>query len=46
MTDGSLSRGEDEELDVDSMHTAIRELQQELRETQRDRVYLNFLISA
>lgn len=39
----SLSHGEDEELDVDSVHTALREFQQELRDTQRDRVYLNFL---
>lgn len=46
MTDGtvlSVSRGEDEELDVDSVLTALREFQQELRDTQRERVYLNFL---
>lgn len=46
VTDGSvlsLSRGEDEDLDVDSMHTALREFQQDLRDTQRDRVYLKFL---
>lgn len=48
MTDGtvlSMSRGEDEELDVDSVLTALREFQQELRDTQRERVYLNFLIT-
>lgn len=48
MTDGtvlSVSRGEDEELDVDSVLTALREFQQELRDTQRERVYLNFLIT-
>ncbi|XP_068447240.1 rootletin isoform X3 [Clinocottus analis] len=37
-TDGSvLSRGEDEELDVDTVHTTLQEFQQELRDTQRDR---------
>ncbi len=44
VTDGSvlsLSRDEDGDLDVDSMHTVLREFQQELRDTQRDRVYLN-----
>lgn len=48
VTDGSvlsLSRGEDDELDVDSVQTALREFQQELRDTQRDRVYLNFSIT-
>lgn len=40
-----MSRGEDEELDVDSVLTALREFQQELRDTQRERVYLNFLIT-
>lgn len=48
MTDGtvlSVSRGEDEELDVDSVLTALREFQQEFRDTQRERVYLNFLIT-
>ncbi|AWP11438.1 putative rootletin-like [Scophthalmus maximus] len=30
-------RGEDEELDVDTVHTALQEFQQELREAQRDR---------
>lgn len=42
MKDGSvfsLSHGEDE-MDVE-LHTALREFQQELRGTQRDRVYLN-----
>lgn len=44
-TDGSvLSRGEDEELDVDTVHAALREFQQEHRDTQRDRVYVNFVI--
>ncbi|XP_034091518.1 rootletin isoform X3 [Gymnodraco acuticeps] len=39
-TDGSvlsLAHGEDEELDVDSLHSVLREFQQELRDTQRDR---------
>lgn len=39
--DGSvliLSRGEDEDLDVDLVHAALRDFQQELRDTQRDRV--------
>ncbi|KAK1896509.1 Rootletin [Dissostichus eleginoides] len=39
-TDGSvlsLSHGEDEELDVDSLHSVLREFQLELRDTQRDR---------
>lgn len=48
VTDGtvlSVSRGEDEELDVDSVLTALREFQQEFRDTQRERVYLNFLIT-
>ncbi|XP_034387086.1 rootletin [Cyclopterus lumpus] len=37
-TDGSvLSRGEDEELDVDTVHAALRQFQQELRDTQRNR---------
>lgn len=48
MTDGtvlSVSRGEDEELDVESVLTALREFQQELRDTQRERVYLNLLIT-
>lgn len=42
MKDGSvfsLSHGEDE-MDVE-LHTALREFQQELRGTQRERVYLN-----
>ncbi len=39
----SSSRGEDEELDVDLVHTALREFQQEFRDTQRDRVCLNSL---
>lgn len=42
MADGSvasLSHGKDEELDVDTVHTALREFQQELRDTQRDRVH-------
>ncbi|XP_034438966.1 rootletin isoform X1 [Hippoglossus hippoglossus] len=40
VTDGSvlsLSRGEDEELDVDMVHTALQEIQQELRDAQRHR---------
>lgn len=48
VTDGtvlSVSRGEDEELDVESVLTALREFQQELRDTQRERVYLNLLIT-
>lgn len=47
-TDGSvlsLSHGEDEELDMDLVHTALRDFQQELRDTQRDRVYLNLSIT-
>lgn len=40
----SMSCGEDEEMNVDSVHTALRDLQQELRDTQRDRVYLNFIL--
>ncbi|XP_034736357.1 rootletin [Etheostoma cragini] len=32
-----LSRGEDEELDLDSVHTALQEFQQKFRDTQRDR---------
>lgn len=45
MTDGSVSRVEDEEQDMDLMHKALREFQQELRDTQRERVYLNFLLT-
>lgn len=48
MTDRSAlpsRRGEDEQLDVDTVHTALQEFQQELREAQRDRVYLNFLMT-
>lgn len=41
LTDGSVSRGEDEELDMDLMLKALWEFQQELRDTQRERVYLN-----
>ena len=46
VTDGSvlsLSRDEDEELDVDMVHTALQEIQQELRDAQRHRVYLILL---
>lgn len=42
MTDRAC--GEDEELDMDSVHSALRDLQQELKNTQRDRVYLNFIL--
>lgn len=45
MTDRSampLSRGEGEELDVELVQTALQEFLQELKEAQRDRVYLNF----
>lgn len=47
MTDTSVLplSHEDEELDVESVQTALQELLQELRETQKDRVYLNFLIT-
>lgn len=41
----SVSRGGDEELDVDSVVTALREFQQELRNAQRERVFLNSLIA-
>lgn len=37
-----LSRGEDEELNVE---TALQEFLQELKETQRDRVFLNFFVN-
>lgn len=37
-----LSRGEDEELDVELVQTTLQEFLQELKEAQRDRVYLNF----
>lgn len=46
-TDGcvlSLSRGEEEHLDVDIVHAALREFQQELRDTQRERVKVSVLI--
>ncbi|XP_063747285.1 rootletin [Eleginops maclovinus] len=39
-TDGSvlsLSHGVDEELDIDSVHSVLRDFKQELRDTQRDR---------
>lgn len=40
VSDASVwSRGESEELDVDVVHAALQEFQQELREAQRDRVY-------
>ena len=44
MTDGSvlsLSRGEDEDLDIDMVHTTLQEFQQKLRDAHRERVYLN-----
>lgn len=41
----SMACGEDEEMDVDSVHTALRDLQQEFRDTQRDRVYLNSILT-
>lgn len=34
----SPSRGEDGELDLDSVHMLLRNFQQELRDTQRERV--------
>lgn len=42
MSDASVwCRGESEELDVDMVHAALQEFQQELREAQRDRVSFN-----
>lgn len=41
VTDGSVfSRGEGEQLDVDLVLTALREFQQKLRDTQKERVCL------
>lgn len=40
-----VSCGGDEELDMDSVVTALREFQQELRDAQRERVFLNSLIA-
>lgn len=34
----SFSPGKDEELDVETVHTALREFQQEFRDVKRDRV--------
>lgn len=48
MANGSLlsvSYGEDKELDLESVNTALREFQQELTDAQRDRVYLKILIT-
>lgn len=48
MANGSLisvSYGEDKELDLGSVNTALREFQQELTDAQRDRVYLKILIT-
>lgn len=48
MANGSLlsvSYGEDKELDLESVSTALREFQQELTDAQRDRVYLKILIT-
>lgn len=48
MADGSLisvSYGEDKELDLESVNTALREFQQELTDARRDRVYLKILIT-
>lgn len=48
MANGSLlsvAYGEDKELDVESVNTALREFQQELTDAQRDRVYLKILIT-
>lgn len=39
-----MSRGEEEHLDVDIVHAALREFQQELRDTQRERVKVSVLI--
>lgn len=41
----SMSFGEDKELDLESVNTALREFQQELTDAQRDRVYLKILIT-
>lgn len=40
-----MSYGEDKELDLESVNTALREFQQELTDAQRDRVYLKILIT-
>lgn len=40
-----VSCGGDEELDMDSVVTALREFQQELRDAQRERVFLSSLIT-
>lgn len=48
MANGSLisvSYGEDKELDLESVNTALREFQKELTDAQRDRVYLKILIT-
>lgn len=48
MANGSLlsvAYGEDKELDLESVNTALREFQQELTDAQRDRVYLKILIT-
>lgn len=48
MANGSLlsvSYGEDKEVDLESVNTALREFQQELTDAQRDRVYLKILIT-
>lgn len=39
--DRPVSSGEHEDLDVESVNTALQEFQQELRDAQNDRVYLN-----
>lgn len=41
----SVAYGEDKELDLESVNTALREFQQELTDAQRDRVYLKILIT-
>lgn len=41
----SMAYGEDKELDLESVNTALREFQQELTDAQRDRVYLKILIT-
>lgn len=48
MANGSLlsvAYGEDKEVDLESVNTALREFQQELTDAQRDRVYLKILIT-
>lgn len=40
-----MSYGEDKELDLESVNTALREFQKELTDAQRDRVYLKILIT-